>query len=456
MDAHGLLRRNGRAYVPNDAAVKGELLKVNHNDPLAGHFGARKTQELIRRKYFWDRLAKDVKDYVKACGVCQRTTVQRHQPYGELASLPQPDRPWQEVTMDFITGLPPSAIASKAYDSILVVVDRFTKLARYIPVKKTLDASELADVFIRRIVKDFGTPAGIVSDRGSVFTSKFWSALCFYLKVRRRLSTAFHPQTDGQTERQNQVLEHYLRCYCNYRQDDWCSKLAMAEYAYNNSVHSTIGCSPFFAMYGYHPQLRIDVEDDVPGGEAPAAKERAMAIEQEREVLSTQWRNAVEAQKKHHDKKHKPMRFSIGDQVMLSAKNIRQLRPSKKLSDRYLGPFSVTKVVGTQAYELKLPAGYKIHPVFHVSLLEPYHQGDNAEPTPPAIEIDGDPEWEVEAVIGHRQRRGKTEYLVRWKGYAPAEDTWQSAQDLVNAPEALRTYRDNAYPRKRRRVNRRT
>jgi hypothetical protein len=209
-------------------------------------------------------------------------------------------------------------------------------------------------------------------------------------------------------------------------------------------------------MYGYHPQLRIDVEDDVPGGEAPAAKERAMAIEQEREVLTTQWRNAVEAQKKHHDKKHKPMRFSIGDQVMLSAKNIRQLRPSKKLSDRYLGPFSVTKVVGTQAYELKLPAGYKIHPVFHVSLLEPYHQGDNAEPTPPAIEIDGDPEWEVEAVIGHRQRRGKTEYLVRWKGYAPAEDTWQSAQDLVNAPEALRTYLDNAYPRKRRRVNRRT
>jgi hypothetical protein len=185
MDAHGLLRRNGRAYVPNDAAVKGELLKVNHNDPLAGHFGARKTQELIRRKYFWDRLAKDVKDYVKACGVCQRTTVQRHQPYGELASLPQPDRPWQEVTMDFITGLPPSAIASKAYDSILVVVDRFTKLARYIPVKKTLDASELADVFIRRIVKDLRYACG----------HSVRQRICFHEQVLVRLMLLFESQT---------------------------------------------------------------------------------------------------------------------------------------------------------------------------------------------------------------------------------------------------------------------
>lgn len=342
--------------------------------------------------------------------------------------------------MDFITDLPPSKRHTRVYDSIFVVIDRFTKMARYIPVTKTVDAPELAEVFVTSIFKDFGAPEGITSDRGSQFTSKFWSTFCFMLKVRRRLSTAFRPQTDGQTERQNQTIEHYLRCYCAYRQDDWAKKLALAEFSYNNSVHSTTGVSPFYACYGYHPT--IDVGDDVPEGEAPAARERAETLRDEREVLTETLRSATEQQTKYYNLKHKPRRFKINQKVMLMAKNIRQLRPNRKLSDRYLGPFVITEAVGEhgQAYRLKLPQSMKVHDVFHVSLLEPWEERDGIVTELEPVLIAGEPEWEVESIQNHRDTRKGREYLVRWKGFTPAEDTWEPRSHVDNAEEALREY----------------
>jgi hypothetical protein len=284
-DSTGLLRFDGRVYVPDDAAVRAEILTINHDDPIAGHFGVAKTLELVRRKYFWPGLKRDIQKWVKTCKVCQRATTKRHRPYGILVPLDRPDRPWSQISIDFITSLPPSRFEGHTYDSILVVVDRYTKMARYIPCQKTITAPQLAELFVNRIVKDFGTPDGIVSDRGTHFTSKFWASLCFYLKVRRRLSTAFHPQSDGQTEVQNQTLEHYLRVYGTYRQDDWSSKLALAEFTYNNSTHSTTGVSPFRAMYGYNPEICVNVEDDVIEGRSVAAHKRAKVIAGEREEL---------------------------------------------------------------------------------------------------------------------------------------------------------------------------
>lgn len=356
--------------------------------------------------------------------------------------------------MDFITGLPPSKFNDSVFDSVLVIVDRFTKMARYVHTTKGVDAEGLADLFMEHVVKDFGVP-DVTSDRGTVFTSNFWSKLCFILGVKRRLSTAFHPQSDGQTENLNQTLEQYLRCYCNYQQDDWATKLAMAEFVYNSSEHSTIAMTPFYACYGFHPKFNVAVEGNGPEGEAapnrsripdaPRAQQRLDVLKQERERLSARWQKAIASQKKYHDRKTLDVKFKKGQQVMLRAKHLRQLRPNHKLADRYMGPFEVLEVIGEhqQAYRLALPSTWKNHPVFHISLLEPSYPRDGVQYTLPAIEVEGDLEWEVESVVDHRDRvvgRSKVprrEYLVKWKSYPVAENTWEPSANLEHVEEAV-------------------
>ena len=457
----GILRYKGRAYVPPDAALRQEILKINHDDPHSSHFGTRKTLHLLQRHYYWQSLIPDIKEYVRTCSVCQRTKVARHLPYGQLASLPQPLGPWQEISMDFITDLPPSfeVGSTSVRDSILVIVDRYTKMALYIPTTKQCDAVMLADLFLAQVVRYYGVPQGIVSDRGGQFISKFWSALCFHLKVNRRLSTAFHPQSDGQTERQNQTIEHYLRCYCNYRQDDWCSKLALAEFTYNNSVHSTTQTTPFYALYGFHPEIRINAEGEPPT-EVPEAHLRIQRLAKEREALANRWRSATESQQKFHNKRHLPIEFRIGDRVLLSGRNIKQTRPSTKLADRMLGPFKIIAIVGRhkQAYKLELPPTWGIHPVFHVSLLEPYHSrpGTDIEPPPVHIDASGDEHYEVEAILADRTHRGIKQYFIRWKDYPPDADSWEPESN-IKASELLQEYEQNletAPPAKRRRTRR--
>lgn len=178
---------------------------------LAGHYGPKRTMELICWTFNWPGCSKEIKKWCGTCLPCQPNKPVRHKPYGELVSLPIPVRIWGDITMDFVTDLPPSVgYTGGTYDAIWVVVDRLSKMAHYVPVCKTIDAPDLAGLFIQEVVRLHGLPDSIVSDRGTVFTSKFWSSFCFYLNVRRKLSTAFHPQTDGQTERQNQTMETYL------------------------------------------------------------------------------------------------------------------------------------------------------------------------------------------------------------------------------------------------------
>ena len=162
--------------------------------------------------------------------------------------------------MDFVMSLPLSKVGHIVYDAILVVIDCLTKMAHYIPTHKDLDAPGLAETILQEVVSHHGVPDSIVTDRGSIFTSEYWSTLCYYMRIRRRLSTAFHPQTDGQIEWQNQTLEQYLHSYVNYQQNDWVTLLPIAEFAYNNAVHATTGVAPFFAVYGYTPKM----EDGLP------------------------------------------------------------------------------------------------------------------------------------------------------------------------------------------------
>jgi transposase InsO family protein len=432
----GVIRFKMRLYVPPVRAIREELLKRNHDDPYAGHFGATRTAELLRRKYHWESMDSDVAEYVRSCDICQKTKVKRHMPYGEMHALPRPSRPWQEIALDFMSGIPLSMRDGVAYDAILVVVDRFSKMALYYPVKKSITAVETANLLIDTVFTRYGFPAGIVSDRDPRFTSAFWSELCYWAKVKRRLSTAFHPQTDGQTERQNQTLQEYLRAFCSEAQTAWAGRLPIAEFAYNNAYRGDLGTSPFEVVLGYHPDFRFDTEDGAFKGEIPAAKERIQRIHDLRNSLQKRLLRASESQTKYYNKRHQPMRFSKGDLVIVSMKNLRIRSASKKMAQRFMGPFRIDEPIGTQAYRVHLPTSMRIHNVFHVSALEPYQRRDSEQDTlsPPEL-IDDEEEYEIEEILDRQRKQGAYWYKVKWKGWPSEYNQWVSTQDMANAKE---------------------
>ena len=243
----------GKIWIPNDEELRTSLIRRNHDDPLAGHGATAKTTELVGQQYHWPKMRETIKLYVKNCDICQRSKVIRHAPYGMLQSNEDPDQPSKSMAMDFITDLP----TSDGYDTVLVVIDRLTKMSHFIPCEKSLDAGQFATLFLKEIIRLHGIPREIITDWGSLFTSDLWTKITEKLGIERRLSTAFHPQKDGETEQTNGILEQYLRAYVNYQKDNWNELLPMAEFAYNNSYQETIKTRPFYANYGVNPEHQL-------------------------------------------------------------------------------------------------------------------------------------------------------------------------------------------------------
>ncbi len=271
--------------------------------------------------------------------------------------------------MDFVTGLPISADwKSYSYNSILVIVDRLTKMVHYEPVKVTIDAPSLAEVIIDVVVRHHRVPESIVTDRGLLFTSKFWSSLCYFLGIQKKQSTTFHPQTDDQTERQNSMMEAYLRAFVNLEQDDWARLLPMTEFAYNNAKNTSIGHSPFELNCGYHP--RVSFKEDVnPRSRSRSTNELGKEL---RELIEVCYQNLIhgqELQKRAYDKGVKSCSYALGKKVWLNSKYIKT-KSNKKLKSKFFRPFRVLYAIGKPAYKLELPTKWKIYDVFHMSLLE--------------------------------------------------------------------------------------
>jgi hypothetical protein len=352
--------------------------------------------------------------------------------------------------MDFIEQLPRSA---GIYDAILVIVDRLTKMGIFIPTHTGITAEELAKIFLSNVFAKHGLPADIISDRGSEFTSEFWRSLSAALGIKLNHSTAYHPETDGQTERVNQSLEQYLRVYCNYQQDDWSTLLPMAEFAYNNATHSATQVSPFFANKGYHPTLQVSAD--------PRPTNPSFDMANSLSTLHTYLQEQIKITQDQTKAKVNPHRtpsplYKVGDKVWLSAAHIKTARPTKKLDDKFLGPFPISQQISSHAYKLELPHSmHLIHPVFHVNLLEPFHPNTiphRQQPPPPPIVIAGTPEYEVAEVVDSKldgRRRPPLMYRVRWKGYeAEGEEfTWEPASNLQNALDLVRAFHDR-YPHK--------
>ncbi|KAM4062531.1 reverse transcriptase (RNA-dependent DNA polymerase) [Hirsutella rhossiliensis] len=335
----GLLCYRKKIFVP--LGLRNEILVLFHDDEVAGHQGGTKTCKRIQVQYYWPGLRRDVRRYVSTCRECQLAKPRHHKPYGLLAPLPAPSRPWQEISMDFITDLPPVRCEKKIYSGILVVVDRLTRYARYIPVSSRISSDGLADVFLREIFKHYGMPDGIVSDRGSLFTGHFWATFCHLLHCKRRLSTSFHPQTDGQTERVNQTIEQYLRTFCNKEQSDWMDKLPLAEFTYNTSYHDTVKGAPAEVLMGYQPRSKGHVK-----GQLESFSTRA--IDRDRGLRELHARTALlitkaqERQARYYNKDRESMSFKEGDWVLISTKNLPLRRPTKKLTENLSSPPAVS------------------------------------------------------------------------------------------------------------------
>lgn len=448
-----------RIYVPATAPdVRTDILSECHDRPLSGHLGSSKTIESVTRHFYWPRMHNDIKRYVSSCFSCQANKPSQRLPMGLLQPLPIPDRPWQQVTMDLITQLPRT---KDGHDAIVVFVDKLSKMVHWVATHTAVTAAELARLMFDHVVRLHGLPESIVSDRDTRFTSHFWSSLWELCGTKLAMSTAFHPQTDGQTERANRTLEEMLRHYVSTQQDDWDMRLTAAEIAFNNSVHASTGFTPYYMNSGQHPRLAIDLASAA-GARVrnPASANRLaewqQAIDRAKECL----REAQERQARYANQQRREITFSVGDKVWLSTAHLNlvgadsHLNRTNKLLGKYVGPYAIKKVVSPVAYELELPASMKIHPVFHVSKLKPYIDGQedfplrpNPVPRPdPEVMPDGVEEWEVECVLDTRTRRvgrsrvPRTEFLVKWKGYPDHESTWEPEENMANAREAIQDF----------------
>ena len=247
--------------------------------------------------------------------------------------------------MDFVTDLPEST--ASAYTGILDIVDRLTKMAIYLPCRKDIDSPELARMFFEHVICKHGVPDNIITDRGTQFTSRFWNRVCSHMSINHRLSTAFHPQTDGQTERQNQTMEQYLRAFCNYEQDNWVELLPLAEFAYNNSVHASTRMTPFWAVYHRHPEMQFKTPKASSLKSETEADVLLEGLEETHRVLRENLLEAQEKQTKYAGGKE--ITFEVGDRVWLSTRHFRTTRPSKKLDCKRAGMYMVWKTINKNA-----------------------------------------------------------------------------------------------------------
>jgi len=434
----GLLLRDGLVCIPDDSELKKQILQECHDAPAAGHFGIAKTSDLVSRTFYWPSMWRYIKDYINGCDTCQRTKSSTHKPYGLLQPLPVPDCPWTSVSMDFITQLPPS----NGYTAICVFVDRFTKMAHFAPTHDNINAQDTVRLFLERVFSAHGLPDDIVSDRGVTFTSAFTSTIFKALGINQKLSTAYHQRTDGQTERVNSILEQYLRGYIDYQQMDWSTLLPIAEFAYNNTTHSTTGTTPFFANLGYHPKFTITIPR-VSKDNAPA-QERVQTLKNLYAEMQLNIHTAIEQHTRNFDTRAQPQpNLQVGDLVWLDARNLQTNRPCKKLDYKRVGPYRILEKIGTRSFRLDLPPTTKLHPVFHVNLLERAHPDTipgRAPQRPPPLVVSGDEEYEVEAILDSRIRRNHLEYYIHWRGYPISERTWEPAACVKNSPDLVREF----------------
>ncbi|GJU85969.1 putative reverse transcriptase domain-containing protein [Tanacetum coccineum] len=395
--ADGTLCLNGRSWLPCYGDLRTVIMHESHKSKYSIHSGSDKMYQDMKKLYWWPNMKADIATYVNKCLTCAKVKAEHQRPSGLLVQPKIPEWKWDNITMDFVTKLPKT---SQGYDTIWVIVDRLTKSAIFTPMRETDPLDKLARLYLREVVTRHGIPVSIICDRDPRFASNFWRSLQNALGTNLDMSTAYHPQTDGQSERTIQTLEDMLRACAIDFGKGWVNHLPLVEFSYNNSYHASIKAAPFEALYGRKcrsPVCWTEVgEAQILGPELiQETTEKIIQIKQRMQA-------ARDRQKSYADLKRKPMEFQVGDKVMLKVspwKGVVRFGKRGKLNPRYVGPFKVIERVGEVAYKLELPEELsRVHNTFHVSkgfsgedqkhspppdLLDPhYHSLPRAAPPP--------------------------------------------------------------------------
>lgn len=365
---NGLLRYKTRIWIGNNPELQQKLLEACHASALGGHSGVPVTYRRMKQLFAWRGMKAAVHQFVQSCIICQQAKPDCAKLPGKLQPLSVPSQAWQIISMDFVEGLP----LSGSVNCVLVVVDSFTKYAHFLPLRHPFTAFVVAKLFLHNIYKLHGMPQSIISDRDRIFTSTLWKELFRLADVQLQMSSSYHPQSDGQTERLNQTMETFLRCFVNACPAQWSKWLSLAQFWYNSCFHSAVGRSPFEALYGYTPKhFGLSAVDSVQVPELSVwLKEKQLMIDLVKQHLN----RAKQRMKSQADKNRSERSFEVGDLVFLKLQPFVQSslapRSNQKLAFKFFGPFKVLSKIGKVAYKLELPAHSMIHPVFHVSQLK--------------------------------------------------------------------------------------
>ena len=435
----GIVYRDGKICIPNDSEVRLKIFNDCHDAKVSGHLGASRTVARIQANYFWPRIVKDVRIYIASCDSCQRNKKSTQKPIGLMQPLPVPERPFERLGIDFVG---PWKTTARGNNVILVVTDGLSKLVKLIPTVDTITAKETARLLFTHVFTWTGIPREILSDRDARFISSFWTQIHKMLDVKIAMSTAYHHQANGQTERVNRTMEEILRHYVSHRHDNWDELLPTVEFAYNSSKHSTTQKTPFEVIFGFNHQTNV-------AGAIAGHGDATDYVEQLKRNIDEARKAIIDAQspaKSAYDAKRRDIQFVVGQLVMLRTKNYldanERLRPTRKLRSPFIGPYAIKAIEGLNI-TLEIPKSMKINPIVHVEQVKPYisdNQPGRYKPKPSKVIINGEDEYEVQEIIDHRTTKKGDEYLVHWKGYNRNEADWQPAANLEHSQKLIRAF----------------
>ena len=424
---NGCLYFKEQMYIP--PAAHCSLVCSLHESPTSRDAGHFRTKAIIEHDFWWPGLSSFVNAFVSGCATCQQNKVNHHPICPPLSPIPSSSSlPFRQLSIDLITNLPPSA----GHDSLMVMVDHgLTKGVILTPCSKNINAAGIAQLFLSHVFKHFSLHDSLISDRGLQFASAFAWELAWLLHYDVHLSTTYHSQTDGQTEQANQEIETYLWIFCANNPQKWTELLTTAEFYHNSSPHSYTKTSPFSLMLGYelcsYPPLRKTF--------LPALENHLSSLEEARKEALVAHKSACQIMTKCSSWRFTP--WKVGDKVWLEATHLRLHYPSKKLAPKRHSPFEITQVLSPLTDRLCLPPTWKVHDVFHATLLSPYQEtnvhGSNFSRPPPNI-IDAEEEYEIDQIIAHCGNSKNHQYLTTWKGYLSSENTWECESNLWHAP----------------------